>query len=409
MKKNNSFFKKFNILPKILCVLTAFVIWLYVAAVESPDHEETVYQVPVSLVGVSAIENGYNLSVFSGYDMTVDINVKGQKSTINKYNVDDYNVTADISSVTEGGRYTFDLSFDMPNGVTFVSASSKTADFYIDERTTTTVNVYPRLRSVQVSGNYEMGELSSDTDTVVVSGPKILVEEISHAAVYLEAGTINSSVTMVGQLTLVNLSGEDVSNPYLKLSKNEVKVTVPLYTYKELPVNVPTRHGIYNSSNSTITVTPTHIAVKGDPAILDKLNSVSTTAIDEKKIMSDCEMLLSLQLPDNVMLADGEIQNVTVAVTHKGTTTKTVSIDNFKIEAPKELRYSLQTASIKVTFRGTAKALEKLEAADISAVVDLSDFTETSGTITAPVTILVKDYNNTVYAIGEYSVQVKIS
>ncbi len=410
MKKNNlGFFKRFHIIPKIFCVVVAFVIWLYVAAVESPDHEETIYDVPVSLVGVSAIESNHNLSVFSGYDITVDLSVKGQLSTINKYSADDYNVTADISKITEGGRYTINLSFDMPSGVTLSSSSAETADFYIDERTTAIVNVYPKLKSVAVSDNYELGELSSDTETVVVSGPKILVNEVDHAAVYLNAGSIDSSVTMIGQLTLVNLSGEDMSNPYLKLSKNEAKVTIPIYEYKELQVVVPTKYGYYNENNSKITVTPETIAVKGDPLVLDKYNSVSTTAIDETKISSDSTMLLGLQMPDNIALAEGEQSYVSVNIAHIGTTTKKIAVDDIKVKGAKNIDYSVQTASVNIVLRGKSKDLEKIQEKDIEAVVDLSGFSESSGVISAPLTITVKDSDGAVYAIGEYSVQIKIN
>ena len=409
MKKNENFFKKFRILPKLLCVISAFVIWLYVAAVENPDHEETIYQVPIKLVGVSTIETNNNLSVFSGYDLTVDLTVKGQLSTINKYNIDDYNVTCDISSVDEGGRYTFDLSFDMPSGVNLVTSSTNTASLYIDERTQTTVSVYPKLTSVTVSDNFELGELVADTETVGVSGPKSLIDEIDYAAVYLDAGKLTSSVTMVGQLSLVNISGEDINNPYVKISKSEVKVTVPLYSFKELKVNVPTRHGFYNDDNCKITVTPEVVAVKGDPNVLEKYSTIDTTVIDEMKITDDCEMILGLQIPDKLTLASGETSNISVNIQHKGTEIRTIAVDKFQVEGAEGLDYSVQTASLNVVLRGKEKPLGKLDKEDITVTVDLSGITDTTGTITAPVTITVKGSNNTIYAVGEYSVQVKIS
>ena len=125
MKENNvNFFKRFNVLPKIFCILVAFLIWLYVTAVESPDHEETITFVPIELVGASTIESEHNLSVVSGRDIKIDLVVRGQQSTISKYNVDDYNVIADISGLNSAGRYTIDLHFDMPSGVTLSSAEN---------------------------------------------------------------------------------------------------------------------------------------------------------------------------------------------------------------------------------------------------------------------------------------------
>lgn len=405
----SSVFKRFNILAKLVCVFIAFIIWIYVTAVESPDHEETVYNVPVKLVGVSTIESNYNLSVFSGYELTVDLTVKGQLSTINKYTVDDYSVTADISSITKGGRFNVDLHFDMPNGVTLSSSSAKTADMYVDEKTTTTVSVLPKLRSVTVAENYELGTPVSDTDTVMVSGPKNLLEDIDYAAVYLDVGSISSSVSTVGQLTLVNLAGEDVSNPFLKLSKPEVKVSIPLYTYKELSVSVPTKHGIFTEKNSTITVSPEKIAVKGDPSVLEGLSTISTTVIDETKITSDSTVKVGLVMPDNVSLAEGEVSNVSVSITHKGTEVKTIVVDDIDVKGAKGRVYSLLTSTVSVNLRGIEKELENIDADNISISVDISGFTDTTGTVSVPLTITVKDVGDSVYVLGDYSIQVKLS
>lgn len=408
MANNNNFLKRLHILPKIFCIIVAFFIWLYVAAVESPDHEETVYQVPVNLVGVSTIESEYNLSVFSGYDLTVDLTVKGQLSTINKYNVNDYNITADISGITSGGRHSVNLFFDLPSGVTLSSSSSTTAELYIDERTTTTIDVYPKLKSVAVSENYELGEIVSDTEIVIVSGPKLLVEDVAHAAVYLDVGRIESSISMIGQLTLVNKAGEDITNPYLKLSKNEVKVSVPVYEYKELNVKVPLKYGYLNDKNSKITISPEKIAVKGDPVTLRKLSEISTTTIDETKLLGDSNIILGLVLPENVAIADGELSNVNVTINHIGTITKSLAIDDIDVVGANNIDYSLQTSVVNVTFRGAEDALDEIDEGSVEATIDLSGYEDTVGVISVPLKITVKDESTGVYAVGEYSVKVKL-
>ena len=49
--------KKYGIIPKLLCLLFAFGIWLYVMYVDSPEYEETFNLVPVQLTGVSELES----------------------------------------------------------------------------------------------------------------------------------------------------------------------------------------------------------------------------------------------------------------------------------------------------------------------------------------------------------------
>ena len=114
MEKNNkSFISRFHIVPKLICVLFAFIIWIYVMTVDSPDNEEVFEDVPVTIMGTTALENERNLSIFSGYDALVDVTVRGQKSVISKYSSEDIVATVDVSKITEGGMYNLELFFDL--------------------------------------------------------------------------------------------------------------------------------------------------------------------------------------------------------------------------------------------------------------------------------------------------------
>ena len=55
--------RNWHIGTKILCMVCAFIIWLYVMEVDSPDYESEFLDVPVNLAGVSTLENEHNLSV----------------------------------------------------------------------------------------------------------------------------------------------------------------------------------------------------------------------------------------------------------------------------------------------------------------------------------------------------------
>ncbi len=406
MNIKKDYFEKFNILPKVLCIFVAFIIWLYVTAVESPDYEETIYQVPVDLIGVSTIEKEYNLSVFSGYDATVDISIKGQQSTINRYTVEDFNVTADVSDLSDGGRYELDLSFDMPSGVTLSKSSDKTVDVYIDEKTSTAIDVKPRVTYVS---NYEVGDFELDNDVVIISGPKKLVNEVDYAVVRVDAGTVDAKTTVSGPLTIVNKSGEDMSNPYLKLSKSEAKVTIPIYDVKEVKVNVPLKYGYYNKNTATIKVVPETIVLRGDPNVLQTITSVNTTVVDEKKITGDSTLKLAIQIPDNVSLSSAASDSVEVSITHTGTTVKTLNVKNFNVIGDDDLSYRILNSYVTVKLRGTAEELKEITADDITINVDLSGYDSNSTTISMPVSITIDSDSEDIYEIGDYIIQVEIN
>ena len=92
--------RKYNIIPKIMCLAAAFVLWLYVMQIDSVDTESTFTGVRVYLENTSEIESRNGLFVYSGDGTLVNVTVTGRKSVINSYTSDDIRVEADLSGVT---------------------------------------------------------------------------------------------------------------------------------------------------------------------------------------------------------------------------------------------------------------------------------------------------------------------
>ena len=385
--------RNWHIGTKILCMVCAFIIWLYVMEVDSPDYESEFLDVPVNLAGVSTLENEHNLSVFGGFDATVDLKVKGPKSVIGRYTVSDINVTADVSGIVQAGSHEVALFFDLPTGLTMLESSVSRLSLYIDERSSAVVDVRSRISSVTIPESYELGELVADTDTVNVSGPKTILDDIDFAQVSLDAGAIESSVSMVGTLELISLSGNVITNPYVRLSKTEVKVNIPVYCYKELKLVASVKYGYYTEANCRITMDPETVTVKGDPADL---------------ITEDSSLIVRVNVPDALTL-DEESATATVAVRHIGTKTRTFNVKDIKISVDSGVEYELLSQTIPVTVRGDRDAVDALRAEDIVVSADLTGYTHSNmGRVYAEGKVSINDPSGTVYELGEYNIQVAI-
>ena len=113
-------------LVKVLCVIIAFGLWIYVMMVESPSYEETFYNVMVDLTNTDSLKQN-NLAVYSGYGNLVDVTLSGKKSVLSQLTAANLVVTADISSVAgESGRYNVKVNVDVPSGCKLVGTSSET-------------------------------------------------------------------------------------------------------------------------------------------------------------------------------------------------------------------------------------------------------------------------------------------
>ena len=408
-QKKENFIKRFNLLPKVLCIFVAFLIWLYVTAVESPEHEETVSGIPIELVGASTIESQHNLSIFNGYDITLDLVVKGQQSTISRYTENDYTITADISSITSAGRYTIDLSFDMPSGVTLSGSSRQSIDIYVDEKASASIEVRPSVRYIS---QYSIGDYELDYDVITVTGPRKLIDEVGYAEVIVDAGQISSTTTVSGSLTLKSTSNTVMSNPYLKLSKSEVKVTVPVFVSKEVEVRVPYKYDFYNNETASVKVEPSTVTLEGDPAVLENVNYIYTSLVNEKDISDNTVLNLPLQIPDHIKLSKEESETVNVSVSHIGTQKKTISVstDNIEVIGADGIKYNILGDTISIVFRGKSEILKGISAKHIKLTVDLTGYDDSETTVYLPVTVTFdsESYKAYVINISDYTVQVKI-
>lgn len=395
---------------KILCLLIAFVIWFYVMQVDNPDHEETFYSVNVELTNAGVLEGAGGLSVYSGYGTTVDVTVIGQKSIINKLTGEDLRVTADVSVIKEAGMHSVPIDVKLPSGLSLSSVSQNTIQVYADEKSSTVVNIRAKITSFTMENQYLMGEPEPEYDTVVVTGPKNALSEIAYAQVTLALGNISSSMTASGALVLMDSTGMEISNPYLRLARTEVKVNVPVYTTKTLPLTVQYKHGYFNDENVRVKITPSELTLRGDPGVLGDMTEFVVTTLDEKHISGDVTQMVVLELPDNVESADG-IENVIVNVSHIDTHTRQFVVTDIDVTGAVGVDFEILTKSLSIVVRGTLSQLAQLKTSDFTATVDLSGYTsDSSGVITESAVIRIDSaYADNVYEIGDYNVQVKLN
>ncbi len=410
-KQNKSFISRAHIIPKIICVLFAFIIWIYVMMVDSPDNEEVFEDIPVTVIGTTALENERNLSIFSGYDALVDVTVRGQKSVISKYSADDIVATVDVSKITEGGMYNLELFFDLPRDIALVESSVTEVSIFVDKRITENVQVKPSLKSYKMSSSdYALGDITCDTDVISITGPESTVKEVYYALVEVNMGDehLTHSVTTDGNIILKNQNDEDVDARYLRLSKNTVQVTVPVYSYKTVNLKANTKYGLYTKDNAEIIINPQSMKIKGDPGVLENINDIYITTIDEKNIGASSELMVDITLPENVLPVEGEPTDAKVIVQLKGLMKKTFAVDNIKLinGGENRERYEIMDKTVAVTVMGDKKALENFTADDITLTVDLSEYNTMTGTIYPAATVSFNNEYGTLYELGVYGIQI---
>lgn len=396
-----------KLIAKILCVLAAIILWFYVVMTDTTTDEKVFSGISVDIRGRDRIEDTLGLTIISGYDLTVDVTVKGPRADINRLTVDDVKAYIDMKTVDGAGEYTLPIRTSLPNGITAGSLSANYMTVYVDKRTTISVPV-KIVTSQVIEADFTMGTPEPSIETVNVSGPDEVLRTIDHAEASFDLGRVSKTLISTGKLTLVDANGNEINDPYVRLQTSEVTVRFPVYIYRDFDLKVDTKYGYYDSTNSRITISPASIQVRGDPDVISSMDSVSLGQIDEKKITGDETKTMAIMLPDGVENLSGTT-TATVTITQIGTTTKKLNVTDINVVNPNGLEYTLERNSLTVTFRGTKTMLDMLSSRNVSLTLDLGYLNKTSGTVSVPVTVNVQStLSGKVYEIGDYSMNVTI-
>ena len=399
--------KTSDLIPRLLCVVIAVVIWLYVMSNESPDYERTFSGVTVSIENAALLQSESELSVISGYGERADITVTGKKSDLISYSLEDIVPSVDVGGITAPGKHQLAISVTAPDGCAVGSVSPTSIEVYIDKIAQKTLPVVVNITKVQHEQSISLGVPTPDVTAVTVSGPASVIEAATRAVVDLELGELNTGVTARGTLHVVTEDGVTVDNPYLTLSQTSVGVTVPVYIEREVPITVGTKYGYFNDDNVRITVSPKSLTVRADPALLEGVESFEIATVDEKKISGNETQMVAISLPDGVENLSG-VTAASITITHRNTTKKSLVVGDISIKNPNGLQYTLLTESVNLVLRAPSDIVDELTAADVRLSAELN-YSGITGVVQVPVTVTVADaYKGEVYELGEYAVSVMI-
>ena len=165
----------------LLCIVSAFALWVYVSYVENPEMTRSVKHIPITIEGEAELNrNGIAIKSLSDEDLNLTINSK--RSNFRHLSADSITAIIDVSSLSSIGNHKLNVSISFPPSTTGVSITNKnvTVDVELEKFVTEDFKVMPRLSGNAPAG-YSIHEMSIGTDDniVHVSGGESAIKRIS--------------------------------------------------------------------------------------------------------------------------------------------------------------------------------------------------------------------------------------
>ena len=330
---------------KIISLLSAMVLWMYVMAIVDPEETKLFENIPVTITNKNEL-NERDLVIYPEQDLTTNIYVTGKLSNLKKVTKDDINVYGQINNPLEGNNEIYlkvstsqRVNYDFKNPVMIV-----TLEKIISEDKSIKVDI-----TGSVKNNVDNIMLQDNIDKVSVSGPRSLVNKVKRVVGTVKVNGELNDFSQSIKLEPVDANGKVVEG--IELEKDSVNVNITLLTQKTVPITLKLSDN--SESGVNYTMSQNTVTIKGKKDIVDSINDIETQPVKLSEILPGTSKDIYLQVPSGITIETKYItikknseENAVAEYTYTAENIEirnnTENIDKSKIKFPNSINVSIE-------------------------------------------------------------------
>lgn len=362
-----------NLTLKILALLIATFLWVYVMTDENPEDYKIIRNVEVALQNTAELKRN-GLVIMNEDDFKVNVRVDGKKSEIGKIKTE--NIVANVNLTGYGeGQYKIGVGASIQGSSANVRITNiEPRDILINfEKVITKEKPVNIVTDGSVSEGFVLDSVISKPQIILLTGPRSWVNEVAEARVLVNIDGRDKSTSLTLPIQLLDDKGEDV----IDVSKDPATVEVALNILhkKTVPIRLQTL-GILpdNFRLNELNVAPSSVTIKGDQSI-NEIEYINTKPIDINSVLNGSTIELELDLPENIQLLDPNEKFILRynldEIIEKNFTLAFTDLEIRNLDEDLVLEENQRGFTIKLS--GFKKNLDELTSNDIKAFVDLRD------------------------------------
>ena len=351
---------------KIISLLSAMVLWMYVMAIVDPEETKLFENIPVTITNKNEL-NERDLVIYPEQDLTTNIYVTGKLSNLKKVTKDDINVYGQINNPLEGNNEIYlkvstsqRVNYDFKNPVMIV-----TLEKIISEDKSIKVDITGSGKN-----NVDNIMLQDNIDKVSVSGPRSLVNKVKRVVGTVKVNGELNDFSQSIKLEPVDANGKVVEG--IELEKDSVNVNITLLTQKTVPITLKLSDN--SESGVNYTMSQNTVTIKGKKDIVDSINDIETQPVKLSEILPGTSKDIYLQVPSGITI---ETKYITIkknseenAVAEYTYTAENIEIRNNKENIDKSKIKFPNSINVSIEYLQSIGSINK---DDIKLYIDLNE------------------------------------
>lgn len=295
---------------KIISLLSAIVLWMYVMAVVDPEDTKLYENIPITITNLNEIKD-LGLVVDPDDNLVTSVYIKGKLSDLQKISANNIDVYGTVSNPIEGQNQLY-LRASVNDKVT-TEFKSDTIVINLEKSIEEEKNI-----TVNITGVYKdnVDKVDLDKTKVVVSGPRSSVDSVKYVQATFDANK-ESVDTKSTELELKALDSEMNEVDHVTLEFNKVTAKVSYFQQKQVKINP-----IFSSNESNLvqdqdfTIIPSEINIKGKSDVINNIDSINTKIINVDELGTN-NKIVDLDIPYGI---NADKDSVTIKLINKNKT-----------------------------------------------------------------------------------------
>lgn len=309
-KKNK---KSLSAFSRIMVAVISVLIWGIVVNVNDPIVSKTFYNIPVEIVNehvLADIDQAYRVVQAD----TVNVEITGHRSEVEALVNENIYAVADFSEMSIVYAVPIKVSLKDTNMVAEIEIKSDDImklelEEVIQQEIAITVTT-----TGEVKKGYYLSKATPITPSIVVAGPKSLVNTIGKAEAIVDVSNRYSESSIMSSIVLYDKNGTIIDNNKISLSNETVRVSIEIFKTKTLKAEIQ----LSDTENyKLVKYSIDNITIAASADVLASLETLTIT-LDPKQVdINSKTMLINLQLylPPDVYLPS--TQEETVEITYE--------------------------------------------------------------------------------------------
>ena len=285
-------FPKKNMTAKILAVIFAIILWIFVMNEQNPPIE-MFFQAPLEVRNLSGS------LVANDTPDYVRVKIRGPRSVVAGMSQQDIKAYVDLKGLTEGENIV-KVHTSVPANLEVVEVVPDKLAVNLDTLVSRQLPVEVRTTGTPAPGS-NLRQAAPSLTTVRVDGPRHLMDALERVVAYVDISGKKDNFTVEVQLAAINAEGKSIEK--LTINPRRANVSVALTGASKKVVDIKTI--IVNETPKNvlirrITTAPERVEIYGDANLVDKVDAVFTDPISMTNIDKATDIEVKLQLKEGI-------------------------------------------------------------------------------------------------------------